>query len=156
MTPILSTHAKQCFGQLLKASETEPVVIEKHGKVHLFVVSAAYFAGTTSNEYKNNLFECKLACMRQSGVKKNRLTRHQKIAFELATLPEEQRNKLIDTAKAVVARWRAEKLCSSDYIEIWERILSMKPVEMAEAMISDTEGWGSSLRQNPPWVGLYA
>ena len=87
MTPISSTHAKQCFGQLLKASETEPVAIEKHGKVHSFVVSAAYFAGATSNKDRNNLAERKLARMRQSVVDKDRLIRHQRIAFDLATLP---------------------------------------------------------------------
>lgn len=156
MTPISSTHVKQYFGQLLKASEIEHVAIEKHGKVHSVILSIAYFAGTTSNEGKDHHLERKLARMRQSGVENDRLIRHQKTAFDLATLPEDQRNKLIDTAKAVVARWRAEKLCSSDYIEMWERNLSMKPVEMAETMISDAEGWGQSLRQNSPWVGVHA
>ena len=87
---------------------------------------------------------------------KDRLIRHQRIAFDLATLPDEQCNKLVGTAKAVVAKCRAEYLCSLDYIEMWEQILSMEPVAMAESMISYADGWGPSLRQNSPWVGVHA
>lgn len=98
----------------------------------------------------------KLARLRQSIAEKNRFIRHQKVAFELATLPADQCQNLVNDAKAIVLRWRAEHLCSSDYIEMWERILFMNPVEMAETMISDMDGWGSALRQNSPWIGLHA
>lgn len=154
VTSISSTLAKQCFGQLLKASESAPVAIEKHGKVHSFMVSADYFARFAVES--NGQAARNLARMRQSVVEKDRLIRHQRIAFDLATLPVDQLEKLIDDAKAIVARWRAEQLCSSVYIEMWDRILSMKPVEMGQAMVSDDDGWGPSLRQNSPWVGVHA
>lgn len=154
MNLVSSTLAKQNFGQLLKASETEPVAIEKHGKVHSFMVSADYFArfavDSDGHAARN------LARMRQSAVEKDRLIRHQRIAFDLVTLPADQLEELIDGAKAIVVRWRAEQLCSSVYIEMWERILSMEPIEMAQAMVSDADGWGASLRQNSPWVGVHA
>ena len=154
MNAISSTDAKQRFGQLMKACETAPVAIEKHGKVHSYIVSSAHFNRTKSQD--DALAARKLARVNQTVIEKDRLIRHQKIAFDLVTLPAVERDLLIKGAKAMVRRWRAEHLCSSDYIERWDQILNMKPREMAAAMVSDFDGWGPSLRQNSPLVGIHA
>ncbi len=56
----------------------------------------------------------------------------------------------------MVARWRAEGLCSDDYIRRWSDILQLPVRQMAQAMGSDLDGWGQALRQNSPWVGDHA
>jgi len=154
MEQFSSTDAKQRFGQLLKASGAAPVAIEKHGKVQAIMASPEFFARVQRND--QGVSARQLARAQQALIEKDRLIRHQRIAFDLATLPAAKRDPLIKAARLMVERWRDERLCSSDYINKWEQILSMPPREMAAAMVSDVEGWGASLRQNSPWVGLHA
>lgn len=90
--------------------------------------------------------------LNQTLVEKERLIRHQKIAIELLTLPADERRTLIRQARAVVERWRAENLCSGDYIDRWHSLLELSPRELAKAMTSDADGWGNALRQNSPWT----
>ena len=96
----------------------------------------------------------RLARRAQDLVEHNRLTRHQRIALRLTSLTASDAEQMIAEAKMVVQRWRQEKLCSMDYIERWSAMLSLSPADLAEAMVSDAEGWGIALRQNSPWVGL--
>ena len=84
-------------------------------------------------------------------AEKDRLIRHQRIAIDLLTLPAKERRVLIRNALAVVDRWRAERLCSPDYIEKWQSLLSLPVRELARAMTSEADGWGTALRQNSPW-----
>jgi hypothetical protein len=146
-----STYAKQCFGQILQASAAAPVAIEKHGKVQAIVASPELFARAQTDQDAR-----RLARLSQAGVEKDRLIRHQRIALDLLTLPAGQIQALIDNARAVVNRWRQERLCSADYIERWTEILALPPQKMALRMVSDASGWGTSLRQNSPWVGVHA
>lgn len=50
----------------------------------------------------------------------------------------------------MVARWRAERLCSDDYSDAWAAVLAKEPTEIAAAIASDAEGW-DALRQCSPW-----
>lgn len=93
-----------------------------------------------------------LARTQQAEVEHHRLMRHQTIALALvAGTPAA--GELIDQAKAMVARWKAERLCSADYIDRWTALLELAPSALAEAIVSDLDGWGQALRQNSPWVG---
>lgn len=96
------------------------------------------------------------ARLQQACIEQSRLMRHQRIALDLATFPHDAASQLIEQARQVVKRWKHEHLCSKDYIERWESILNLPPKEMSETIVSDMDGWGSALRQNSPWVGLYA
>lgn len=157
MEKFSSTQAKQNFGQLLKAAAQAPVAIERHGKVQAMVGSPEFFlhpAATQKAQEANTAR--RFARLQQSVIEKDRLIRHQRIALDLATLPAQACKAMIERALAVVERWRKERLCSLDYIDRWSAILRLPPKEMASAMVSDADGWGTALRQNSPWVGVHA
>ena len=154
MEQFSSTRAKQCFGQVLLASAAAPVAIEKHGKITAILTSPAFFERTQAAAEVSTLRT--VARLKQAAIEKDRLIRHQRIALDLALLPSSETNCLIRNAMTVVNRWRNEKLCSKDYIERWEEILRLPPHEIAASMVSDMNGWGPSLRQNSPWVGVHA
>ena len=152
METISASAAKQQFGHILRAAGSAPVAIEKHGKAVAYVISPERFARQQSDESPR--LARQLARAQQAMLEKDRLNRHHRIAFDLITLPAAKRNQLVKAARAVVERWRVERLCSADYIQQWEEILQLKPAEMASAMVSDLDGWGNALRQNSPWVGV--
>jgi PHD/YefM family antitoxin component YafN of YafNO toxin-antitoxin module len=149
-----SSDAKQKFGQLLKDAASAPVAIEKHGRVAAYLTSPEFFESAKRNDAGKAARQ--IARAQQALVEKDRLIRHHQIALDLVTVDSKQRDRLIKNARAVVLRWRAERLCSADYIERWEQILKMQPREMGASMVSDADGWGPSLRQNSPWVGVHA
>lgn len=154
MEQFSSTQAKQCFGQVLLASASAPVAIEKHGKVTAILASPEFFeqAQAACEASASRV----LARITQACVEKDRLIRHQRIALDLALLPSSETSRLIRNAMSVVNRWRNERLCSKDYIEKWDEILQLPPKKIAEIIVSDMDGWGSSMRQNSPWVGVHA
>ena len=154
MKQFSSTRAKQNFGELLSAATVEPVAIEKHGKVQAIVAPPRFFESAQTNT--DGLEARRLARLRQTVVEKNRLIRHQRIAFDLVTAPAAERKKMITRARDVVERWQRGQLCSLDYIERWSAILLLPAKEMASQMTSDDNAWGPALRQNSPWVGLHA
>ena len=130
-----------------------PVAIEKLGKIAAYMVSPESFALVQNHGAEKSARQ--LARANQAAVEQNRLIRHHKVAFNLATADDNKCALLVEGARTVVARWRAERICSADYIQRWEDILSMPPRQMALAIVSDTDGWGPFLRQNSPWVGLH-
>lgn len=154
MEQFSSTRAKQSFGQVLLASTSAPVAIEKHGKVMAILASPEFFerAQAVSEASASRV----VARITQASVEKDRLIRHQRIALDLALLPPSEASRLIRNAMSVVNRWRNERLCSKDYIEKWDEILHLPPKKMAEIIVSDMDGWGPSMRQNSPWVGVHA
>lgn len=157
MEQFSSTQAKQNFGQLLKAAALAPVAIERHGKVQAMVGAPEFFlTSSTTTKDQEVAAARRLARLNQTVIEKDRLIRHQRIALDLTILPTQARNKMIGSALAVVERWRQEQLCSRDYIDRWFAILRLPPKEMASAMVSDADGWGTALRQNSPWVGVHA
>lgn len=154
MQQFSSSDAKQKFGQLIREAAAAPVAIEKHGRIAAYVTSPEFFVLANKDDAKKAARQ--IARAQQALVEKDRLIRHHKIALDLVTLDEKKRERMIRNAQAVVLRWRAERLCSIDYIRSWEKILKMPPKQMGAAMVSDANGWGSSLRQNSPWVGVHA
>lgn len=96
--------------------------------------------------------ERRLARTAQALVEQERLSRHQRIALRLSKASAHECQEMIGQAQAVVERWQRDELCSRDYIERWRQILALAPVDLAAAMVSDAEGWGTALRQNSPWV----
>lgn len=154
MKQFSSTRAKQNFGELLSAATLEPVAIEKHGRLQVIVAPPHFF--TAAQASVDGLQARRLARLGQTVVEKNRLIRHQRIAFDLVTVPAAVRKKMIIGAKEIVERWRREQLCSRDYIDRWSAILRLPAKEMALQMTSDDNPWGQALRQNSPWVGLHA
>lgn len=131
----------------------EPVAIEKHGRVQAIVAAPQYFAGAQTSA--DVMGARRLARLGQTLMEKNRLIRHQRIAFDLVTAPAAGRKKMVARAQEVVAQWRREQLCSLDYIDRWSAILQLSPREMAAQMTSDVDAWSPALRQNSPWVGLH-
>lgn len=85
----------------------------------------------------------------QAVVVQRRLNRHQAIAERLLA-DHAGATQLICQAQATVARWRAERVCSNDYIDAWTAVLAKKPAEIAAVIVSDAEGW-DALRQCSPW-----
>lgn len=155
MQHFTSTHAKQNFGELLKAAESGPVAVERHSKVQVIVATPAYFSAATQVQ-PDVRAERKLARLQQAMVERDRLIRHQRIAMDLLTLPAPKVAAMVGRARATVERWRAEGLCSADYIERWSDLLAMPPKELAQAMVAEADEWGPALRQNSPWVGAHA
>ena len=153
MQQFSSTRAKQNFGELLSAATLEPVVIEKHGKVQAIVAAPRFFSAAQANS--GGMDARRLARLGQTLIDKNRLIRHQRIAFDLVTASAAERKKMVARAMEVVERWRREQLCSLDYIKRWSAILRLPAKEMAVQMTSDHNTWGPALRQNSPWVGLH-
>jgi hypothetical protein len=159
MQQFSSTQAKQNFGQLLKSAALAPVAIERHGKVQALVGAPEFFLSpstTPTSASREEATARRLARLGQLVIEKDRLIRHQRIALDLVTLPAPARRAMIERALVVVERWRKEQLCSRDYIDRWAAILRLPPQEMASAMASDADGWGTALRQNSPWVGVHA
>lgn len=152
MQQVSSTQAKQAFGELLKAAEHAPVAIEKHQKIKAVMVSPEFFSGAGKEQAL--LAERRIAHLNQTLLEKDRLIRHQRIAVDLLTLPDKDSRAFVDKALAVVEQWRSKQLCSQDYIDRWQTLLSLPAAELAKAMTSDTDGWGPALRQNSPWPGV--
>lgn len=152
MNIVSATHAKQNFGEVLDAAMRAPVAIGKHGKVRAVLSAFEHWqsrAGSTASQAEQQLARAK-----QALVERDRLIRHHRIALELLTLPVADSRRRVHDAKAQVRRWRDERLCSQDYIERWERILSLPLRQLARALTDDHEGWGTALRQNSPWIGV--
>lgn len=156
MQQFSSTHAKQSFGDLMKAAAQGPVAIERHGKVRALLMSPSFFQPTRLAQAQDPLVERRLARLQQAATEKDRLIRHQRIALSLLTLPRAERDRLIQQAKDTVERWRREQLSSRDYIDRWTAMLALPVARLAMEMVSDADGWGTALRQNSPWVGVQA
>jgi hypothetical protein len=100
------------------------------------------------------LAERQLARARQALVERDRLLRHHRIALALLTGSPERREVLIAYARRNLEHWRTSRICSDEYIDRWAAILAGNPEEIAIAITSDLDGWGTALRQNSPWNGV--
>lgn len=145
MQSISASAAKQNFGTLLSQAAVAPVSIERHGKAEAIMCSPSLFARL------DPLADRRRARLEQSLVEKDRLIRHQRIAVRLLAGPAAAAQKMIADAKAVVSRWKREKLCSDDYINRWSRLLVLPKAELALALMDENDDWGLALRQNSPW-----
>lgn len=149
MQQVTSSHAKQNFGELLESLAQGPVAIERHKKIRAIVCSPEMFRDQLSAD--RVLAERRAARAAQLLVDKDRLIKHQKVAIDLLLMPKAKRVELIRRARAEVARWRRDRLCSPDYADRWDDLLSRPVEELARAMGSDSLEWGPALRQNSPW-----
>ena len=144
-----ASRAKQNFGELLDAIARGPVAIERHKKVKAIVCSPDAFKAQTATGQV--LAERRAARAGQLLVDKDRLIKHQKLAIDLLLMPKAERVSLIQRARAEVARWRCNRLCSADYADRWDDLLNLPVGDLAKAMSSEAMGWGTALRQNSPW-----
>lgn len=149
MQQMTASRAKQNFGELLDLIAQGPVAIERHKKVKAIVCSPdAFKAQAAAGQV---LAERRAARAGQLLVDKDRLIKHQKLAIDLLLMPAAERVGLIQRARAEVARWRLNRLCSSDYADRWDELLSLPVEGLAQAMGSEEMAWGRALRQNSPW-----
>ena len=149
MQQMTASRAKQNFGELLDLIAQRPVAIERHKKVKAIVCSPdAFKAQAAAGQV---LAERRAARMGQLLVDKDRLIKHQKLAIDLLLMPAAERVGLIQRARAEVARWRLNRLCSPDYSDRWDDLLNLPVEGLAQAMGSEEMGLGRALRQNSPW-----
>ena len=149
MQQVTSSHAKQNFGELLESLAQGPVAIERHKKIKAIVCSPEAFREQSSAE--RVLVERRAARADQLLIEKDRLIKHQKLAIDLLLMSKAKRAELIRRARAEIARWRRDRLCSPDYADRWDDLLDRPVEELARAMGSDSLEWGPALRQNSPW-----
>jgi len=144
MHKISATQAKQRFSEALDRAESEPVAIERHGRIVAMMVPPDYVS--------SDLSERRLARAQQEKIELDRLIRHQQIAIRLLTEKPERARKRVRDAIGVVDRWERESLCSQHFIGRWRELLSLPLASLAEQMCGDSDGWGKALRQNSPWA----
>lgn len=145
--------AKQNFGELLEAVAKGPVAIERHKSIKAIICSPGTFYATVEGHASpvRALEDRRAARAAQQLVEKNRLIKHQKLAIDLLLMPEAKRQKLTARAHAEVLRWRRDRLCSTDYADLWDELLDRPIGDLTETMCSETHAWGAALRQNSPW-----
>lgn len=148
-----ASRAKQNFGELLEAVAKGPVAIERHKSIKAIVCSPETFHGTVEGLSSPGLAleDRRVARTDQQLVEKNRLIKHQKLAIDLLLMPQDKREELVARARAEVLRWRRDRLCSADYADRWDDLLSCSVGDLVHAMCSETLEWGTALRQNSPW-----
>ena len=149
MQRMTATQAKQNFGGLMDALAQGPVAIERHGKVRAILCAPDTFADRSGRD--DGLAERRAARAAQPLVDQGRLIKHQKLAVELLLMPRRQQREAIARARAEVARWRRERLCSQDYADRWDALLDLPVEKLARAMSDESLDWGRALRQNSPW-----
>jgi PHD/YefM family antitoxin component YafN of YafNO toxin-antitoxin module len=150
MQQMSASRAKQNFGELLEALTRGPVAIERHKTVKAIVCSPETFRDRPDAGHA--LAQRRAARSAQQLVERDRLIKHQKLAIDLLTMPPAKREKLLEQARAEVARWRQDRLCSVDYADRWDELLRLPVKDLARGMCEDPRGWGRGLRQNSPWT----
>lgn len=96
-----------------------------------------------------NVYSARLKARQdQLNHEKKRKLAHERVAIML----KDKRNapELVQYAISQVAKWRANGLCSLDYIEDWSRLLQ-QPNKAAELLLEDSQR-AMRLRQNSPFA----
>jgi transcriptional regulator with XRE-family HTH domain len=76
--------------------------------------------------------------------------RHAALAARLLAMPRAEAHAALRRARAVVARWERDRLCSGHYVTRWRAMLSGSPTRAAEALLAHGD-WTDALLQNTPW-----
>jgi transcriptional regulator with XRE-family HTH domain len=76
--------------------------------------------------------------------------RHAALAARLLAMPASDAAALVARARARVARWERERLCSAHYIERWRGRLK-GPVRAIARRLLERDAWTDALLQNTPW-----
>jgi PHD/YefM family antitoxin component YafN of YafNO toxin-antitoxin module len=149
MQKMAASEAKQRFRELIASLDAGPVAIERHNRPVAIVCSPASFAAAMSAPDK---LEARRAARAAQGlVERERLIKHQRWGIELLLSPRSVRSSFVEKARKEVARWRSDRLCSSDYADRWGELLELPIAELVLAMTSEQDPWGNALRQNSPW-----
>ena len=90
--------------------------------------------------------EAKLAASRE---------KHLRVAVTFA-LGGAQALALKKDALRIVKLWQDKQLCSPVYIERWLKILSAKPIQIAQSLAMMDDEWGPAMRQNTPFASVPA
>lgn len=149
MKRVTASQAKQNFGELLEGCASQPIAIERHNRVRAVVCSLEAFeslGGHASALAKRHMVRAE-----QDLKEKQRLIDHQRAAIRLLVAPPKQARAWVDTARQEVSRWRRANLCSTDYCDRWEALLSQSVPALAQALGSEDLDWGPALRRNSPW-----
>lgn len=150
---IPATKAKQSFGEMLDSVRTHhALAITSHGRCKALISTPEMWSERATRFAQDiDVMERKLARAQQAQVELERLQRHARLAIDLLTSSADQQAAVIDKARARVARWRAHALCSEDYIERWDHLLSLPIDVLSKELVGDCAGWGNALRQNTPF-----
>ena len=76
--------------------------------------------------------------------------RHCALAARLLATPAPEAAAMLRRARACVARWERERLCSEHYISRWRAMLAGPVRRIAMALLEHDE-WRDALLQNTPW-----
>lgn len=138
-----ATAAKQRFGELLERAAHGPVGIVRHGRIVAYVVPPEGVAAPRSD------VEAMLRA-RAVQVDKDDARRRDHVAFAAAVnAPDRAR------ARAIVARWDAQKLCSPVYIKAWRALLEL-PRAALRAKLETRDDFTRVLLANSPLTPLIA
>lgn len=77
--------------------------------------------------------------------------KHLKLAVKFA-LGGPEATVLKNDALRIVKLWQDKQLCSPAYIERWLKILSAKPMQIAQSLATMNDEWGPAMRQNTPFA----
>lgn len=138
-----ATAAKQRFGELLERAARGPVAIVRHGRVVAYVVppeaAAPPQAGTEA-----------MLRARALQTDKDDARRRDHLAFAKTVSPRDRTR-----ARAIVARWEAEKLCSPVYIKAWRALLAL-PRAALRGKLEGRDNFTRVLLANSPLTPLIA
>ena len=146
MQTFTASQAKQNFGALLSQLAHSPVAIARHNKTVAVVMLPS--TALTLPDPRRQAREL------QHQREQQRLMRHQQVAIGLLCATPAKQAEVLSSARAVVARWADEGLCSGDYIARWQSWLALPLKELALLMCSEAEGWGPAMLQNSPFMTL--
>jgi len=138
-----ATAAKQRFGELLERAAHGPVGIARHGRIVAYVVPPDGAAPQRTGVE---------AMLRARAVQadKNETRRRDQTAFASSI---NARDKAL--ARAIVARWQADKLCSPVYIKAWRALLEL-PRAALRAKLEARDDFTRVLLANSPLTPLIA
>jgi transcriptional regulator with XRE-family HTH domain len=95
--------------------------------------------------------ETSLARTREQVRRLDRRGRHAALAVRLLVEPASEAAAKLEGARANVARWERERLCSAHYITRWRRMLSGPVERVAQSLLRD-DAWADALFQSSPFA----
>jgi prevent-host-death family protein len=138
-----ATAAKQRFGELLERAARGPVGIVRHGRIVAYVVPPQGVAPSHAG------VEAMLRA-RALQADKDDARRRDHLAFAKIVSPRDRTR-----ARAIVARWEAEKLCSPVYIKAWRALLGL-PRAALRRKLEVRDDFTRVLLSNSPLTPLIA
>ena len=110
-----ATAAKQRFGELLECAGHGPAGIVSHGRILACVVPPDRAAPASASAGIDAMLRARAVQTDKDGAR-----RRDHLAFVKIMRSQER-----VLARAAVARWETEKLCSPAYIEAWRALLAL-------------------------------